>query len=295
MYFQRQAISSVGGDWGSPRGRASAGVPNIRKRHDPGRAAGGSASPSLRGPERGAKLRSQRTAPPFRSSLGLRWSRMFRGCLGDVPEIFGDASMMFGGVPGRREKMMRCSVFFGGASVGGAQQLCPSQVPAAVPSCRVPVLPEHVEDAGDGRGAHPGGRVHQLPAHHRVDPARGAGVRPCAPGAGRPPVPCNVAGGGGGQGGAVGALEGKGPRRRPQRRSDRRLEEFVKAVGGGYCRLQMPLKLALGVRGTVPGHRLGCVPPPPSNALTTTIRRRWRNRNGGVGGPSGEDRRCIVR
>ena len=35
------------------------------------------------------------------------------------------------------------------------------------------------------------------------------------------------------------ALEGKGPQRRPQRRSGRRLEEVAKAVGGGYCRLQM--------------------------------------------------------
>ena len=40
---------------------------------------------------------------------------------------------------------------------------------------------------------------------------------------------------------------------------DRRLEEVAKAVGGGYCRLQMPLKLALGVRGTVAGHRLGAL------------------------------------
>ena len=36
-----------------------------------------------------------------------------------------------------------------------------------------------------------------------------------------------------------------------------RLEEVAKAVGGGYCRLQMPLRLALAVRGTVAGHRLG--------------------------------------
>ena len=46
------------------------------------------------------------------------------------------------------------------------------------------------------------------------------------------------------------ALEGKEPQRRPQRRSDRRLdrqlEEVTEAVGGGYCRLQMPLRLALG-------------------------------------------------
>ena len=62
------------------------------------------------------------------------------------------------------------------------------------------------------------------------------------------------------------ALEGKGPQGRPQRRLGRRLEEVAEAVGGGYCRLQMPLKLALGVRGTVAGHRLGalergCLPP----------------------------------
>ena len=65
------------------------------------------------------------------------------------------------------------------------------------------------------------------------------------------------------------ALEGKGPQRRPQRRLDRRLEAVAKAVGGGYCRLQMPLRPALGVRGTVAGRRLGAlgkgggVPPPP--------------------------------
>ena len=56
-----------------------------------------------------------------------------------------------------------------------------------------------------------------------------------------------------------------------------RLEEVAKAVGGGYCRLQMPLSLALGVRETVAGHRLGalragtpppvqCIPAPPNNA-----------------------------
>ena len=61
------------------------------------------------------------------------------------------------------------------------------------------------------------------------------------------------------------ALEGKGP----QRRSGRRLEEVVQAVGGGYSRLRMPLKLALGVRGIVAGHRLGALEggggglPPP--------------------------------
>ena len=53
------------------------------------------------------------------------------------------------------------------------------------------------------------------------------------------------------------ASEGKGSRRRPQKRLNMRLVGVVKAVGGGYCRLQMPLKPALGVRETVAGHRLG--------------------------------------
>ena len=37
------------------------------------------------------------------------------------------------------------------------------------------------------------------------------------------------------------------------------MEEVAKAVGGGYCRLQMPFKLALAGRGTVTGHRLGAL------------------------------------
>ena len=52
----------------------------------------------------------------------------------------------------------------------------------------------------------------------------------------------------------------------PQQRLGRRLEEVAEAVGGGYCRLQMPLGLALAAWGTVAGHRLGAleggVPPP---------------------------------
>ena len=55
------------------------------------------------------------------------------------------------------------------------------------------------------------------------------------------------------------ALKGKGPRRQSQKRLDRRLQDVSKAVGGGYCRLQLPLRLALNVRGTVPGHRLGAL------------------------------------
>ena len=59
-----------------------------------------------------------------------------------------------------------------------------------------------------------------------------------------------------------------------QKKNLPRLEEVAKAVGGGYCRLQMPLSLALAARGTVAGHRLGtldrggppplqCIPAPP--------------------------------
>ena len=55
------------------------------------------------------------------------------------------------------------------------------------------------------------------------------------------------------------ALEGKGPHRRPQKRLDRRLEEVAEAVGDGYCRLQMPSKLAVAVRGTVAVRRLGAL------------------------------------
>ena len=55
------------------------------------------------------------------------------------------------------------------------------------------------------------------------------------------------------------ALQWKGPQRPPQKRLERRLEEVAKAVGGGYCRLRMPLSLALAVRVTVAGHRLGAL------------------------------------
>ena len=49
------------------------------------------------------------------------------------------------------------------------------------------------------------------------------------------------------------ALEWKGHQRRPQKRIDRRLVEVAEGVVSGYCRLQMPLKLALAVRETVAG------------------------------------------
>ena len=56
-------------------------------------------------------------------------------------------------------------------------------------------------------------------------------------------------------GGSRDALEGKGPQRWPLRRLDRRLG----AVGGGYCRLQMPVERAIAVRETVAGCRLGAL------------------------------------
>ena len=55
------------------------------------------------------------------------------------------------------------------------------------------------------------------------------------------------------------ALGGNGPQRRPQKRLGGRLEEVAEAVGGGYCRLQMPLEPALGVRETLAGRRLGAL------------------------------------
>ena len=50
------------------------------------------------------------------------------------------------------------------------------------------------------------------------------------------------------------------------------MEEVAKAVGGGYCRLQMPLKLALAIRETVAGRWQGALEggwgtSPPSNAF----------------------------
>ena len=59
---------------------------------------------------------------------------------------------------------------------------------------------------------------------------------------------------GGEQGGGGGAArmhwKGRQLQRQPHRRFNKRLEEVAKSVGGGYCRLQMPLKLALAVRET---------------------------------------------
>ena len=52
----------------------------------------------------------------------------------------------------------------------------------------------------------------------------------------------------------------------------------AKAVGGGCCRLQMPLRLALGVRGTVAGRRLGALGGGGGGVGT----RPWGGGGGGV-------------
>ena len=67
-------------------------------------------------------------------------------------------------------------------------------------------------------------------------------------------------------------LEGKGPQRWAQKRLGRRLEGVAEAVGGGYCRLRMPLRPVLVVRETVAGHKLGVLEegggyPPPFQCI----------------------------
>ena len=59
----------------------------------------------------------------------------------------------------------------------------------------------------------------------------------------------------------------------------------AKAVGGGYCRLQMPLRLAVAVRGTVAGHGLGALErgrqPPPFQCIPPLG--TWASGGGGGG------------
>ena len=50
--------------------------------------------------------------------------------------------------------------------------------------------------------------------------------------------------------GRMDAFEGKGPHKRPKTPLNGQLEEVAQAVGGGYCRSQMSLKLPLAVRET---------------------------------------------
>ena len=56
------------------------------------------------------------------------------------------------------------------------------------------------------------------------------------------------------------AFAAQGPQRRPQEAVRQAVGGAVsKSVGGGYCRLQMPVRLARGVRETVAGHKLGAL------------------------------------
>ena len=83
--------------------------------------------------------------------------------------------------------------------------------------------------------------------------------------------------------GAMGKPQGKAPQRGFQQRSGRRFEEVAKAVGGGYSRLQMLLKLALGVRTRVAGPQAGDVggvsTPPCTASLPSPTMTRWRQRS----------------
>ena len=147
-----------------------------------------------------------------------------------------------------------------------------------------PPLPPKIPCGGGGRGGPPKRREERSP-NDRSPPGVGGNRRAFLGG-----LPTGAGGGGGGGHihcdrswrcglydtvpfpvpapgalctGSPGAgrdeLEGKGPQKGAQQRLDRRLQGVAKAVGAGYCRLQMPLRLALAVRGTVAGHRLGAL------------------------------------
>ena len=73
------------------------------------------------------------------------------------------------------------------------------------------------------------------------------------------------------------ALRGPQTRKRPQQQLGRRLEEVAEAFGGGFCRLQMPLKLAPERRG---GWATGWAP--------------WRKRGGGHRETCGNSPACAV-
>ena len=74
-----------------------------------------------------------------------------------------------------------------------------------------------------------------------------------------------------GGGGPLSRCEGGGECIRSEGTSEAAPEAVRQAVGGGYGRLQVPLRLAVAVRETVAGHRLGALkggggPPPRCNA-----------------------------
>ena len=125
------------------------------------------------------------------------------------------------------------------------------------------------------RGGPPCGRVASGPCRVRIPPATRCGGPFIRRPRGRPMIHT-----------PRDAVEEKGPQRRPQKRLDTRLEEVAKAVGGDYCRLQMPLKLALAVRETVAGHGRGTLeggaPPVPMHPCTHTPLPVWEQRARGL-------------
>ena len=195
----------------------------------------------------------------------------------------------------RGSARQHCSPSGGGAA--GHHQVClalplPCVLPDALPACgrAGPCMPEKGVWMGHG---HTGGTPHHGPPHHGGRPdqchhlqqpqRQWWGPRQ------KPPIhtPWGYCMSRRGRD----ASQGKGPHRRPQRRLDRRLEEVAKAVGGGYCRLQMPLRPALGVRGTVAGRRLGalegggCLSPPSNASLRSGML---------VRGGAETDGRCLI-
>ena len=71
------------------------------------------------------------------------------------------------------------------------------------------------------------------------------------------------------------ALEGRGPQRRPKERLDRRLQGVAKAVGGGSCRLQMPLGPAIPFMVSEGNHQ----------KMVGAARESLQERGGGGAGP----------
>ena len=107
-----------------------------------------------------------------------------------------------------------------------------------------------------------GGLNHRLDLPSAPTPSPPPPPPPSGPGPGVTPSPSS------GAGPIQGCIRRKGASEAAPK-AVRQAVEVAKAVGGGYCRLQMPLKLAFAVSGTVAGHGLcalrgggGGVPPP---------------------------------
>ena len=226
--------------------------------------------------------------PPAHASAGVPF--LF-GCWGAVldPPFHSEHLAIFRApvaptlaVPYRR----KMGVGWGGGSP--ARHAAPPPPPRESGTWRFPrAVPCHAPPRGHS-GTAPG----RPPPPPRADRRRADRVGPplAVAGAAAPPGPCTRDGGGVGGGGGQGdPLSCRSPSERMGRgggggciRREGASEAAPAAVGqadgggcqsgwaGGYCRLQMPLRPALGVRGTVAGHRLGALeegggglPPPP--------------------------------